>query len=211
MADDDVQPYADEPTGVPAPATDPTAGDATLTGIEPEPVATERRGSLLLGVLAALGVVVAGTVVWALLYRRFNKEYVGIAVLMGLLIGYVLRGLARRSTIAVRVLAVVVTAVGCAAGSVTGDVAYTTKTFHLPFFSTLWRVRDNWWSIATHRTGLQWGVFAAALVIAFLAAGPTKETTARRSTAAALESDEDVDLLAPESDDALPASEAEER
>jgi hypothetical protein len=166
---DDVQPYAEEPAE--------PGMDGGLDPIEPvDPVATPGGKRIVLAILAALVVGAIGVAVWGILYATFKREYVGIAVVIGLLVGYVVREVSGRSTIGVRLLASLLTAVACVAGTVVGETAYTAKVYGLPFWDLIDRATKDTWALLQDRTLLQFGVYAAALVIAFLAAGPKKET-----------------------------------
>jgi hypothetical protein len=140
---------------------------------DPGELVTPRSGNLLLAIVAAVGVAAIGVALWGVLYATAKREFVGVSVLIGLLVGYVVRELSKRSTIATRLLAVVVTALACVAGTVVGEVAYTAAQFHTKFWKLFGDVAGDWFTLLRHRTGLQFAIYAAALVIAFLAAGPT--------------------------------------
>jgi hypothetical protein len=190
---------ADATTGA---ATEPTT-DAT-TDADAEgwndgadlPVTAARPGNLLLGIVGALAVSALGVVLWGILYATVKREFVGLAVLIGLLNGYALRELSRRSTILTRILASVVTALACVAGTVVGEVAYTSAKLHAAFWKLLGDVWGDWWTLLRHRTGLQFAIYAAALVIAFLSAGPSQATRSAAAAAAADDAahDDDADL-----------------
>lgn len=143
---------------------------AEIAAAPPRPGA----GRLLLGLLAALVVGAVGVAAWAGIYASREKEYIGVAVIIGLLAGYAMRAVSGRSDLLPRLLAVVVTALSCVAGSLAGEVAFVAHRYGAAFWPLLRHDADKWWSVMRHRSGIAWVVFAAALVIAFLAAGPQK-------------------------------------
>lgn len=124
---------------------------------ETAPVEAAPTSRLGLGVLASLGVVAAGIGLWVVLLKSLDKEYFGVTVLIGLLVGYVLREVSRRSDMLVRVLAVVLTAVACVAGTLISRAAY------LPDGQSLTKI-----------PGMAYATFAAALVVAYISAVPSK-------------------------------------
>jgi hypothetical protein len=167
--DDDVRPA--EPDGD---AFDPPE----LAAYDEEPVvAPAGRGAKgwLLAILAGVAVVAVGVAGWGLLDTVATRDFVGISVLIGLLVGYVVRELSGRTSLGARLVAVLITAVGCVAGATVGETAYTAATYKVKFWDLLPEV--DVWRLMTHRPAVHYAVYVVALVIAFLAAGPQKPKT----------------------------------
>ncbi len=177
-------------------------GDGVLAAEEP---LAAKRGNVPLAILASLAIAAIGVALWGVLAAKTLREYVGISVVVGLIVGYVMRELTRRSTIGVRLIASVITALTCVAGSVVGEVAYLTSDAGAPF----WRhLRDNIepdavWASLERRNGIQLAVFAAAVVIAFAAAGPKKEPAPKKRRG------DTVDLSRDDSGDPPPVAAGE--
>jgi hypothetical protein len=85
-----------------------------------------------------------------------------------------MRAVSGRSDLLPRLLAVVVTAVSCVVGSLVGEVAYVAHRFGMAFWPLLRKDIGKTYDVMKHRNAVAWIVFAAAVVIAFLAAGPQK-------------------------------------
>jgi hypothetical protein len=155
-----------------AETSDPMADDAApyVPPAAPAPGA----GKVVLGVLAALLVAALGVALWAFVYAQMEREYVGVAVVIGLAVGWVIRVVSGRSTLPVRIVAVVVTAVACVAGTLFGDAAYTAKQFKADFFTVLGDIAPDTFDTLSKRPVLSFVIFAAGMVLAFLSAGPQK-------------------------------------
>lgn len=167
---DDPNESADQPVDLDSGLDDSgMEGDGDAAMAEPVPPARWP-----LAILASLGAAVIGVVLWALIYANAEREYVGVSVVIGLTIGWLMRVVSRRSTIAVRIVAVVITALACVAGTVVGEVAYTSKAFKFAFWTLLKDVAPDTFKLLSERPGLTYGIFVAALVLAFLSAGPQK-------------------------------------
>jgi len=121
-----------------------------------EPAETVPATRLGLALLAGVGVIAVGVALWAVLVKSLDKEYFGVSVAIGLLVGYVLREVSRRSDLLVRGLAVLLTAVTCVVGTLVSHAVadVTTGIGDLP-----------WVAYAT---------FAGALVVAYISATPPK-------------------------------------
>jgi hypothetical protein len=174
--EDDVRPAGDIDAGDDEHFTDADL-DAELDAEEAaaiEAAPGPGAGRLLLGLLAAIVVAALGVVLWSTIYAVREREYIGVAVLIGLLAGYTLRAVSRRSDILTRVLAGVVTALACVAGTIFGQVAYVSHHFGVAYWPLLKKDLPKTFDVLKHRTGVSWAVFAAAIVIAFLAAAPQK-------------------------------------
>ncbi len=125
---------------------------------ETAPVDAAPKSRLGLGVLASLVVIAAGIGLWTVLLKSLDKEYFGVTVLIGLLVGYVLREVSRRSDVPVRILAVVLTAVACVAGTL------ISRAIYLPEGQSLTKMQG----IGPYLT------FGMALVVAYISAVPSK-------------------------------------
>ncbi len=169
-SDDDLQPepLADEGIGS-------GMADEPFDGLEPPPVVPGPGAKrLVLAILASIALAAGGVALWAGVYAIREREYIGIAVLIGLLVGYVMRAVSGRTTIVVRLIAGLVTAIACVCGTVVGEAAYVAAKYDSKFWKLLGDIEPKWWSILRHRNALTFAVYAAAVVIAFLAAGPQK-------------------------------------
>lgn len=132
-----------------------------------------------LAIVAALVVGAVGVVVWGVASALFTRALVGMSVLVGLLVGYVVREVSRRSNLPARIVAVAVTAVVCFAGAFVGDAAYVsadTKTFGVRDLLDSYKAKP--FEHFKDRPKLQFLIFAVALVVAYLAAGPAKPKAA---------------------------------
>lgn len=151
------------------------ANDPFGVGLDAEPVAAAPpKSRLVLGTLAGLGAVLLGIVVWSLLYAFAKRDYVGVSVVFGLLIGYVVREVSRRSDLTPRIIAAVLTALLCVFGSVIAQVANTARVFHASFWDLLVDLLPDTFTIVSKRNALTFVIFAAAVIVAFLSAGPSK-------------------------------------
>jgi hypothetical protein len=150
------------------------AGGDPLAAPPPRP---ERRGSVPLALLAGIGVAILGIALWAVLHVLLEREIVGVSVVTAFAVGFVMRELARRSTIGLRVAAALITAVVCVAGHLVSTVAYTASQFDVGFVALLKDAAPDWLSLLTEGDGhtVRLLIFAAAVVVAFLAAGPKPE------------------------------------
>lgn len=195
---------------------DATFGDEPLDDDElldeeglDEPPAKPGVAQFLLGLLLAVGIGAIGVVIWALIYIKAEREYPGVAVFIALAVGYVLRVVSGRATVPVRIAAALVTAVSSLAGLYVGAVAFAV---HSANKQSILRGRVKFWtllkddfkwepikSILKHHNWVAYVIFAAAVVIAFLAASPPKPKKPKVST------DEDADApLAVGDEGALP-------
>lgn len=148
------------------------AADQPVDLMAAPPLETERRGSLLLATLAGLAVAVVGVVAWALLYVQVEREFVGVSVVIGFVAGWLIRVVSRRHDLPPRVIAVVITAIACVIGTVVAEVAFTASEYGASFTQLLGDVLPETFSIVGKRPPLTLAVFGAALVLAFLSAGP---------------------------------------
>jgi hypothetical protein len=161
----------------------------------------------LLALLAGLGVALVGVVLWGVLYAVAKREFVGTSVVVGLVIGYVVREVSRRSDLPARLLAVLVTALACVGGTVVGEAAYTAAHFKIGFWRVFGDLRPQTWELLQKRTNLQLAIYAVALVIAFLAAGPAKPKPAAAGTTEPVAEPETAETAEPV-EPAAPADEA---
>jgi hypothetical protein len=155
----------------------PDDGDAGDGGdpLEADPLADAPSGNLALAVLAAVGACAVAVVLWTVLMLAGGREFVGLTVIAGLAAGYLLRRVSGRSTTVVRVLAGLVTAVACVVGTVTAVVAFTSRTYHVGYVDLLRHFHySETFTVVKHRRGMTLVVYAAAVVIAYLSAGPQK-------------------------------------
>jgi hypothetical protein len=162
----------DRPDDLTDSAAEPVAADDTVFAAA-EPVAAP-RSRLVLGTLAGLGVVLVGIVVWSLLYAYLKRDYVGVSVVFALGIGYVVREVSRRSDLTPRVVSALLAVVLCVFGSVVAQIANTAREFHASFWDLLTDLLPDTFTIVSKRTALTYVIFAAAVVVAFLSAGPSK-------------------------------------
>lgn len=154
---DDQQPYGSEFGGEPLAAPEAPA---------------ERRGNVPLAILAGLAVAALGVALWTVLYVFAGREIVGVSVLTGFAVGYVMREVSRRSTVPVRVGAAIITAIVCLVGNVVARVAYTAAEFDFSFWTLLEDVAPDTFKLLFERDALTLAIFAAAVVVAYMAAGP---------------------------------------
>ena len=147
-----------EHTDTAPPAADPGAG----------------FGRMLLAVLVALLIATVTVTLWGVLLQKFNKDFVGLTVVGGLVLGYAMREISRRSNILVRLVSVVITALACVAGTVVSEAAFFSRKYHVAFGTIFDERKKEWWFLLRHRTTMQFVIYAVALLIAFLAAGPAK-------------------------------------
>lgn len=184
------------------------------------PVAAGGAKRWLLAIVASLVVIVAGAALWAGVYEWRGQEYVGVGVLIGLSVGWLLRVITKRSDIVVRLVAVLLTALGIVVGTVVANAWFTTS---LPgtvptFWDLLPDVLPDWWDILTHpdREPMTYVIFGAALLLAYLAAGP--QSSGKKKKDAVAEDDVEYDstlvadpLAEPVADPlAMPADEDED-
>jgi hypothetical protein len=162
--DDEVRPYADVPPAAEVPDDEVVVTDLSY----------DSRPRLVPAIAAGLGVALLGVALFAVVYVVAKREYPGVAVVIGFAVGWVMRAVARRSTVLVRVLAAVITAVAVIAGTVAGQIAYTAKEFHLKFLRLVGDIAPDTFTILRNRTGIQLAIYASAVVIAVLAAWPSK-------------------------------------
>lgn len=138
-----------------------------------EPVAAP-KGRLPLGALAGVGATLAGVVVWSLLYQSTERDYVGISVVFALLIGYVVREVSRRSDVVPRVISAVLAAILCYLGTITAAAAYTAQESKLPFGEVWQELFEHQSVVFKDRNALTWVIYAAAIVVAYMSAGPPR-------------------------------------
>lgn len=172
---DDPNASADQPVGL-GDGTGDDSGDDGFAAVEPAAPAARWP----LAILAALAAAVVGVAVWALIYANLEREYVGVSVVIGLTVGWLIRTVSRRSNLVARVVAVVITAIACVAGTVVGEVAYTSKVYKFEFVKLLKDVAPDTFKLLGDRPALTFGIFAAALVLAFMSAGPQKPKQSKR-------------------------------
>lgn len=137
-----------------------------------EPPAERRGRGLLLATLAGLAVAVLGIVAWALLYVQVEREFVGVSVVIGFVAGWLIRVVSGRHDLPPRIIAVVITAIACVVGTVVAEVAFTASEYGASFTQLLGDVLPETFTILSKRPLLTLAVFVAALVLAFLSAGP---------------------------------------
>ncbi|HVF06127.1 MAG TPA: hypothetical protein VNA20_14895 [Frankiaceae bacterium] len=157
---------------------DPLGGDAA-------PVAADARpggGRLVAAILASLGVVVVGVALWSYIYVQAEREYVGVSVVIGLIVGYVMRLVSGRSTVPVRIIAVLITALACVLGTVAGEAAFTANAYDASFFDLFKDILPDSFELVKRRPGLTFAIFGAALVLAFLSASPQDSKKKRKGS-----------------------------
>lgn len=142
-------------------------------------VAAPPRSRLPLATLAGLGVVVAGLVAWTLLYFALDRDYVGISVVVALVVGYVVREVSGRSDIPPRVVAALLTVVLCVVGAVSSASVgivedETFAALDLQWWPTFRGLMKEPWTVLESQRAITWAIFGAAVVVAFLSAGPAK-------------------------------------
>lgn len=158
----------------PDPHDDPNVRDDVEVMTDAPVVAPRRASRLLLGVLAGLAVALAGVALWAVLYTKMEKDYVGVSVVIGLLVGYVVREVSRRADIPVRVIAALITAAACLLGTVVAEVAYTASQYHFPFWDLLKDQLPHTFQRLGKRNALTFVIYVAAIAVAFLSASPPR-------------------------------------
>lgn len=184
--DHDVEPV--EPT------TEAEAEEASAAYDAP----AEPKGRWLLGTLAGVGVMLAGVAVWSLLYRTLERDYVGVTVVFALVIGYVVREVTRRATVAARLLAAFLTALLCVLGSLVAPVAYAVKLDpRFGFFETLGEVLKQPFEVLGRHQAVTWGIFVAAVVVAFLSAAPPRPKQPRKRAATTRADDDETTASEP--------------
>ncbi len=144
-------------------------GDATAVYADAEP-----KARWPLAILAGIGTLLAGFVVWSLVYIIGGKEYVGVAVVVGLVVGWALRVVSRRSTIPVRVVAVLLTAVACVYGPLVASAAFSAVELDEGFFDIFGRAFPNAFTVLGNQPWQVKLIFVAALVLAWMSASPQK-------------------------------------
>lgn len=152
----------------------------------------EPKGRWLLGTLAGLAVVLVGIAVWSLLYRSLERDYVGVTVVFALVIGFVVREVTRRGTLAARLLAAFLTALLCLLGSLVAPVAHFVKANpQFEYMDVLKQVFKHPLDALRQNQGVTWGIFVAAIVVAFLSAAPPrpKQPKKKAATTTATEND----------------------
>ena len=163
--------------------------DADALGLGAGPVAdplAAPKSRLVLGTLAGLGVVLVGITAWSLLYAFVKRDYVGVSVVFALGIGYVVREVSRRSDLVPRIVSAVLAAILCVFGSVIAQIANTAREFpEASFWDLLVDLLPDTFSIVSHRNALTFVIFAAAVVVAFLSAGPSKPAAPKAQPAPA--------------------------
>lgn len=155
---------------------DPLATDGDATGLSVE---AEKPARWPLGIAAGLGALLLGFVAWGVVYAVFSN-YVGVSVVTGLLIGWAIRVASRRSTIAVRVVAVLLTAVSCVYGPIVGAASYSAVEFGDGFFDAFGRAFPNAFTLLTEQGWQVLVIFAAALALAWMSASPPQPKQAKQ-------------------------------
>ena len=158
-----------------------TSIDATHGADEPAvTTAPAPKSRLLLATLAGLTLVAVGVVAWPVLYMTTNRDFPGITVVFALLIGYVVRELARRRDLVPAVVAGLLTAVLCLVGNVAATAAGLSEQYKLPFMDNFTDLMSNPFGVLVARTEsqdlpvLRFVIFAFAVVSAFVSAMPPK-------------------------------------
>lgn len=169
---DDEPVYADDAAGTTHgdPLGDGTYDDDAYGAVVADTV--EPGARWLPAILASLLAMAAGVALWAFIYQWREREYPGVAVVIALAVGWLMRVVSRRSTMPVRIVAVLLTALGCVAGSVVGHAAYASTQTPESFGTLLGESIENTGNIVTDRPALTYVIFAAALVLAYLSASP---------------------------------------
>jgi hypothetical protein len=170
------------------------AGTDAATDTDEAGAAPGPGGNLALGVLAAVAVAALGVLVWTVLLLSGVKWNVaGITVIAGLAAGYLIRRVSGRSGLGVRVTAAVIIAVAAVVGTVTSVLAFTSHSYKIGFGTLLkhYKYRDTF-TLLKHLPARTLVIYAAAVVIAFLSAGPQKPKAAKAGPA-----DEPVAPVAP--------------
>lgn len=150
-------------------------------------------GRWALAIVAALVVAAIGVTAWAMIFRATfdplqpdkGREFVGISVVVALVAGWAVRTISGRANLTARLVTVVITALTCVVGRVAADAASLSKdnpttTFGTLFGEFLGAPLDH----VKNLQGLTYGIFAAALVIAWMSAGPQKQKPAKTTATA---------------------------
>lgn len=150
----------------------------------------------LLAIAASLLAIVVGAAVWAAVYDWRDQEYVGVSVLIGLAVGWLMRVITKRSDIVVRLVAVLLTALGIVVGTVVAAAWFASSSplATIPdFWELLPDVLPDWWDILTHpeREPITYVIFGAALLLAYLSAGP--QSSGKKKKGAVAEDDVEYD------------------
>lgn len=139
---------------------------------------------LLLALIAGLAVAAAGIAVWAQLYYWRNNNYVGVSVVFALVIGYVVREVSGRSDLLARILAALVTVAFCVVGFVSATAVGLVKTYGAEYWPEFKRMMKEPWTHIRPAPVLTLVILAAAVVVAFISAGPTKPKQPKQPKAA---------------------------
>ena len=180
-------PHADEPGSTTH--ADPLAAP-TLAAAEP--------ARWPLAILAALGVMVAGLALWVFIAMQFNRPMAIVAIAFG--VGWVLRVVSRRSTIAVRVLAVVLTAIAAVIGTVIGTAAPEENRFGASLTEAFNELLPKAFDLVADLPAATLAIYGVSLVLAWLSASPPKDKAGRATinfppaTPAATATDSDDEL-----------------
>lgn len=161
-------------------ATDPGPDAGAEAGVA-ETGPAGPGGNLALGVLAAVAVAALGVLLWTVLLLSGVKWNVaGITVIAGLAAGYLIRRVSGRSGLGVRATAAVIIAVAAVVGTVTSVLAFTSHSYKIGFGTLLkhYKYRDTF-TLLKHLPARTLVIYAAAVVIAFLSAGPQKPKAAK--------------------------------
>jgi len=122
---------------------------------------------LLLATVAALAVAAVGVAAWAGLFLATNKEFPGVTVVFGLLIGYVVSRVSRRGDVVAGIVAALVTAVLCLVGNVAAISAGVVNQYKLSFLDIFKDLLPDAFSLLTDRPALTLLIFAVAVAVAF--------------------------------------------
>ena len=169
--------HADPLDGTDSLLGDPLAEDAGLATAAP--AASKVFAATLASVVGAL----VGVAVWAFVHVQLEREYVGVSVIIGLVVGWLMRVLSGRSTLPIRLVAVVVTALSCVAGTLVSRAAFDDTLVDDTLMERLGNLLPHTGTIMSELRGLTYAIFVAALVLAFLSASPQKEKTKKGAAA----------------------------
>ena len=159
--------------------TDDSAELAPVAPVAPRP----GIGRLLLAILLSLVVAAAGIAAWSVIYVEAEREYVGVSVVIGLIVGYVVRLVSGRNTIPARLIAVLITALTCVVGTVAAEAAFTANTYGIGFMKVFQDILPDALELMSRRPALTLAIFAAALVLAFMSASPQEPKKKKRAPA----------------------------
>ena len=184
MTTSDDQPVTGAQDTTPAPGDDletmhaePMGDDLDAALAAPAAPAAGGAKRWLLAIAASLVAIVVGSAVWAGIYDWRDQEYVGVSVVIGLAVGWLMRVVTKRSDLVVRLVAILLTALGIAVGMVVAATWFASSSA-LPSVPGFWEllpdVIPDWWDILTHpeREPITYIIFGAALLLAYLMAGP---------------------------------------